>query len=1529
MRSTHNLAMNPIAKCIRKVCLPAASLFLALNPGFAFAGPEGGQVAGGQGNISTPNSTTTVINQQSQNLAIDWNSFDVNANELVQFNQPSKTATALNRIHSQNASQIFGTINANGNVLLVNPNGVFFKPGSSVNVNSLTASGLDLSTSDFMNGKYNFNGIEGKDGIVVNQGVLQAATGGSISLIGKAVKNEGVILASAGQVNMVAGQQITLDFDGDGLMQFAVDKEVVANAQSLDAAVSNTGEINADGGSVLLKGAAAKDVFSKVVNNEGVIKAGRIENKGGEIRLVGMGAGSSVLNTGTINADAGDAASSGGTIELIAANVTNTGTISANAQGGDGGFIKLQSKDITFVSGDSVITATSSENKGGTVHVLGNTVALLDNTYIDVSGELGGGEVLVGGENRGKDPDIQYSKSTTVTENIVIKADAITDGDGGKVIVWSDVWGHGTTKFTGHISARGGALSGDGGFAEVSGYYLNFEDGAGSYDLRAPFGQTGMLLFDPNTGELHNGIDVCTATACFLDAPFLALLVADTADITIDLTGSDTSSQDDDFTITSNVSMVWGGAGNNRQFIINAADEVIDLGGTFTTGGGAGTQFNDGDVDLIFDADINQTKVFNGAGADPSLTSTDSGALANGGDLLTGGIGRAAGDKVGSYAYTAGNLLMDSSGGSNRIYEFHITSADNFEITKKTITVTSAAVDVTKVFDGTDAALNALISGTTDLTGLVAGFTTVTADISGAVYDTGVDVITGDTTTVSYDGNLSGGDAGNYQLAGASTQAGNTADIMQAPSALYIGLPGSNWNTAANWNIGGFNAVPTKDNVFNVDLAGIAEIIYNVPSGTNLNSISNANTLSLQGGAGLLNLVAGLNIQGLRSTGGSLTTGGTLTVLNDFSQTGAGIITVAGDIDITNSAGTMGLGSFSTTNDLTIVSAGAISSTANVIAPGDIDITGTISSTGGISGNSINITGNGTFGGTMVSTSSATIGGSLNTGANAITTGTFLSVGNNLVSGAINAGTTVTVGGTSNITGGVTSTGNGNLTFSGASTMSNGNVTGGTITFGNTLNIGTTAMVIKTSTGTVNFTGAVSGAAGSVLAVDVPDGTVMTVAAGTGANQINSNAFGGLNGHLILGGTITPLTSPTKDATSLDISAQTITVNNALTSGGAITFLAGDIELNADITAGAPGATGGALSFIAPGTDLTVGSTSGTGKILIPNLITVEGSEAIFIAGDSLDDSSNIVLDLIGGLVEVATGSATAAITEFAPGSDATTGPTTGSTEFITFLGLFSVPLNVTQVAVLNPAADLIGLEELGFIDTGLFEQDLTLFGQIGTGIALALAQCEEIEGCAPNVTEEELDEFIAQIEARLEELIRRASEARNAAEKEKIEKLIAGYQEELNNFIQYRIDLQAYLTVDEEEEFEEDFGEDDFGGAPDAEAIRKLGKMLETVNARIQWLESLKVDLVERERVSKLTGIELTQESLDAIIDGAKSEAKFIEKQIELLRGPQANFKSDPLFIAEAGDYSLTQVVNYGPSLLNIGNENTSHAWY
>ena len=485
------LHLKPLAAHIRRALFPG--LVLGLQVGTALAGPEGGNVVGGSGSIARPDADTTVINQQSHNLAIDWQKFNVKSHELVQFNQPGRDAQALNRIFDQDASQIHGRINANGRVLLMNPNGVIFGRNSHVNVNGLGAAGMkNIPVDDFMAGKFKLEALEGADGAVVNQGTLEAATGGDITLVGKSIRNDGVILASAGRVNLAAGNKFTLDFDGDGLMRFAVDEKVLENAQALDDQISNTGSIAAEGGDVIIAASAAQDVFTNAINNSGIVRAGRIENSGGTVRLVGMGPSASVLNTGTIDVSAADTVSSGGYVDITGANIRQSGVIRATATAGPGGSVALKSSNRTTSEGDAAIIATSETNVGGTVHLLGDKVGLLEHSVVDVSGGAGGGQALIGGDYHGDNPDVKNATVTSVEQGARVSADALTQGDGGKVVVWADD----TTAYAGAISARG-AGDGDGGFAEVSGKEtLLF---AGTADLSAANGALGTLLLDPAT----------------------------------------------------------------------------------------------------------------------------------------------------------------------------------------------------------------------------------------------------------------------------------------------------------------------------------------------------------------------------------------------------------------------------------------------------------------------------------------------------------------------------------------------------------------------------------------------------------------------------------------------------------------------------------------------------------------------------------------------------------------------------------------------------------------------------------------------------------------------------------------------------------------------------------------------------------------------------------------------------------------------------------------------------------------------
>jgi filamentous hemagglutinin family protein len=160
---------------------PSIAAVLSLLSGcvcsVTLAGPTDGQVVGGSGSINQSGANTT-INQTTQNMAIDWQSYNVGADERVQYIQPNSSSISLNRILSQNGSTIAGRIDANGQVILANPNGVFFTPTATINVGGIIASGLDITPTDFMNGEYIFNEVLGTEGAVINSGMINASLGG-------------------------------------------------------------------------------------------------------------------------------------------------------------------------------------------------------------------------------------------------------------------------------------------------------------------------------------------------------------------------------------------------------------------------------------------------------------------------------------------------------------------------------------------------------------------------------------------------------------------------------------------------------------------------------------------------------------------------------------------------------------------------------------------------------------------------------------------------------------------------------------------------------------------------------------------------------------------------------------------------------------------------------------------------------------------------------------------------------------------------------------------------------------------------------------------------------------------------------------------------------------------------------------------------------------------------------------------------------------------------------------------------------
>ncbi len=472
--------------------------FLLSNPfyiSYLYAAPIGGNVVGGSGSISQSDLTTT-INQNTQNLAIDWQSFDVNTNEKVNFIQPNSSSIALNRILGNNGSTIQGQINANGQVILVNPNGVLFTSTATVNAGGLIASSLDMSPTDFMNGNYIFNEVLGADGSVINSGIINASLGGNVALIGKQVKNDGLISANLGSVVLAAGKQSVLTFDNQGLIGVSVTQEVLQDELGLGAAVSNSGEIKAEGGRVLLTASTSQDVFSQAVNNSAVESATSVVvHEDGTFTL---GGGADVINTGSIDVSSKTNEGNTARIILLGENVTSSGNITADTESGNAGEIELHAKDTTLLTENSYTSAqANSSGVGGVVKVLGDKVGLLDSAQVNVSGFNGGGQALFGGDYLGENSRLRNAAATYLGLNVSVFADGLNYGDGGRVIFW----GNELTKAYGAINARGGLLSGNGGFVETSAktVFLN-----PIVDVSAVSGNGGTWLIDPTNIEIFN-----------------------------------------------------------------------------------------------------------------------------------------------------------------------------------------------------------------------------------------------------------------------------------------------------------------------------------------------------------------------------------------------------------------------------------------------------------------------------------------------------------------------------------------------------------------------------------------------------------------------------------------------------------------------------------------------------------------------------------------------------------------------------------------------------------------------------------------------------------------------------------------------------------------------------------------------------------------------------------------------------------------------------------------------------------------
>ncbi|WP_225607886.1 MULTISPECIES: MBG domain-containing protein [unclassified Pseudomonas] len=392
--SSHGTCPSRLHILCIAVALAGAGIPLTVMAGDAL--PQGGSIISGSGSISQ-NGNEMTVNTQSARTAINWQRFSVGADNRITFNQPDGKSVTLNRVIGSDPSKIYGAVTSNGQLILVNPNGVWIGPKAHISSSALVASAGFLTEEQAKkfaeSGKLDIQ----LTGNVTNQGRITVHDNGMVALLGAQVNNAGVIQARKGMVQLATGPQATLDFHGDGLLNIAVSGEPGEKDSvnpDVTGGVHNSGEIDVGNGTVAMSAARAAKHLDSVINVGGNVLADSVSTDGGTV-VLGNSAKTNV-----------------------------TGSISATGV------------------------------NGGQIKVLGDEVNVVGSAKIDASGTQGsGGKVLVGGSYQGKGTE-QAAKNTTVAKGAQLKADGKTDG--GQVVVWSD----GKTHFAGQASAKGGQRGG-------------------------------------------------------------------------------------------------------------------------------------------------------------------------------------------------------------------------------------------------------------------------------------------------------------------------------------------------------------------------------------------------------------------------------------------------------------------------------------------------------------------------------------------------------------------------------------------------------------------------------------------------------------------------------------------------------------------------------------------------------------------------------------------------------------------------------------------------------------------------------------------------------------------------------------------------------------------------------------------------------------------------------------------------------------------------------------------------------------
>ncbi len=509
-------------------------LLLLASSSHIFANPQGFQLI--QGEAKTPvldNNTLTV--ETGHQAILHWQDFSIAEGETTRFVMPDSSSHVLNRVIGSNLSEIYGMLEANGKILLVNPKGVLFGENAYVDTSAFIASSLDVLDADFLkNGDLLFAGNSSAS--IVNLGTI-SAWDGDVALIGYQVVNEGEISTPNGVAALAAGTQVLFR----PLENERIAIRVSVPTDKTEVGIENSGAIQAIAAELKADG----NLYQYAIKDSSKIDALGLEKREGRIFLV-----------------------------------AEQGALSAQGS-----------------------YTAKSETKGGDIRFLGNEVRIEEGAEIIASGEMSGGQVLIGGDYQGDNPEIANAKVTYVAPNAHIAADATLSGDGGKVILWGDT----ATGFYGFISAQGGATKGDGGFIEVSSPgYLAFN---GLANAKAPFGKTGMLLLDPTTVMISTGTDSNDFGGCLSGGDYnfgsasstinnvaLQDILNTMCSVTINASSGTGSANPGSITLVEGAPVTWTSTNSLTLQAYDSTSSFITLNDLLTASGGGSLNINDNNM---------------------------------------------------------------------------------------------------------------------------------------------------------------------------------------------------------------------------------------------------------------------------------------------------------------------------------------------------------------------------------------------------------------------------------------------------------------------------------------------------------------------------------------------------------------------------------------------------------------------------------------------------------------------------------------------------------------------------------------------------------------------------------------------------------------------------------------------------------------------------------------------------------------------------------------------------------------------